>query len=575
MAFYYQLDSREFMDANRASAPNISYLFIIMVFGCVMLLPGTAELPLLDRDEPRFAQATVEMMERNEWVIPYFNGDYRFDKPVLTYWFMRLGYSIFGINELGARFHSIVSTILTAFVLLWIGARWFAPRVGLYAGLFFLTSFQVLLNGRSCVADMVMILFVALSQLSLGELLTPDSRGGKRFWRLLLYLSLGFGFLAKGPIALLVPMVTLLLLRFVFWRKPLRWSELKLLQGGAIVLIIIGAWGIPALLLTKGQFWAVGMNEHVVRRGVEVFNGRFYSPVFYLITALLSLLPWIAFGPRSIEVFRSNPSFENRFLLAWFLSPYLIFTFYATQLPHYVLPGFAGFFLLLAQSAVKLDSFHIKTFLGRWWFRCIVGLYCLLIATILCFLIAIPIIEPYAPLRFCVWGLLGLLIGFLMIAFHSRAKRFFLLAAAILLITSSLTLFSVGLRRVSPAVQMTEIFEQMPIGSTYLGYGFNEGSLVFYSGGRWQKAAGVKDVEQFLQQDSPHLVVVLETERRLDRFLDYIWHNHVLGEEAEMDMKNVRPQLTALDFSSYHKKLIQGVNMGNTSWVELAVYHKL
>ena len=77
-----------------------------------LLVPGTSSLPLIDRDEPRFAQATREMVDNGEWIIPTFNHDVRFDKPVLTYWMMRGGYVLFGVNEFGARFHSMVCTLL-------------------------------------------------------------------------------------------------------------------------------------------------------------------------------------------------------------------------------------------------------------------------------------------------------------------------------------------------------------------------------------------------------------------------------------------------------------------------------
>jgi len=50
---------------------------ILILVGLAVLLPGTAVLPLMDRDEPRFAQATWEMIERGEWFVPYFNGEYR------------------------------------------------------------------------------------------------------------------------------------------------------------------------------------------------------------------------------------------------------------------------------------------------------------------------------------------------------------------------------------------------------------------------------------------------------------------------------------------------------------------
>ena len=57
---------------------------LLLLVTAVIYLPGTSFLPLLDRDEPRFSQATVEMMERGEWFIPYFNDDYRFASRCLS-----------------------------------------------------------------------------------------------------------------------------------------------------------------------------------------------------------------------------------------------------------------------------------------------------------------------------------------------------------------------------------------------------------------------------------------------------------------------------------------------------------
>jgi len=64
---------------------------LLAIVSATILLAGTASLPLLDRDEPRFARATIEMLERGDWVVPYFNDEYRFDKPPLTYWLMAVG----------------------------------------------------------------------------------------------------------------------------------------------------------------------------------------------------------------------------------------------------------------------------------------------------------------------------------------------------------------------------------------------------------------------------------------------------------------------------------------------------
>ena len=91
--------------------------WLLLVLALMLYLPGTATIPLMDRDEPRFAHATVEMMERDSWAIPYFNGAYRFDKPPLTYWWMRLHYALLGVNELSARLHSLLAVYGVALVV--------------------------------------------------------------------------------------------------------------------------------------------------------------------------------------------------------------------------------------------------------------------------------------------------------------------------------------------------------------------------------------------------------------------------------------------------------------------------
>src|SRR5207245_6456906 len=90
---------------------NSAFLFI----GCVLFhAAGTWNLPLVDRDEPRFAEASREMIERSDYVIPYFNNHFRFDKPPLTYWAQVASYKIFGENDFAARFPSNIAAALTA-----------------------------------------------------------------------------------------------------------------------------------------------------------------------------------------------------------------------------------------------------------------------------------------------------------------------------------------------------------------------------------------------------------------------------------------------------------------------------
>src|ERR1051326_8126796 len=89
--------------------------YAVLFVACVAFhVLGTWTLPLIDRDEPRFAEASREMIQRGDYVVPYFNDQLRFDKPPLTYWAQTVSYRIFGQNDFAARFPSAVAAALTA-----------------------------------------------------------------------------------------------------------------------------------------------------------------------------------------------------------------------------------------------------------------------------------------------------------------------------------------------------------------------------------------------------------------------------------------------------------------------------
>ena len=232
-----------------------------------------------------------------------------------------------------------------------MGRRWFTARVGFLAAFGLLTCLQLVMHARSAVADMPMVAMVVLAQFAAWELV--HDQGPKYPWRWfwLLYGALGIGFLAKGPITLVVPLLTFLIFRFALWRTPVFWSRLKLGPGLVVALAIVGAWGIPALVKTGGEFWTVGMKSHVYERGLKTFQGHGAFFLYYVVMSLISLFPWIAFAGEGAVYLRRHWTEKNAFLMSWLLGTYLLFSFYMTKLPHYVMPAFPAFFLILAQAA--------------------------------------------------------------------------------------------------------------------------------------------------------------------------------------------------------------------------------
>src|ERR1700720_5018171 len=84
------------------------YLVLFFLGATLLYSVGNWSLPLIDRDEPRFAEASREMRQSGNFVVPRLNGEYRFDKPPLIYWCQVLSYDILGENDFAARFPSAV-----------------------------------------------------------------------------------------------------------------------------------------------------------------------------------------------------------------------------------------------------------------------------------------------------------------------------------------------------------------------------------------------------------------------------------------------------------------------------------
>lgn len=557
----------------------------LLLFTALLYLPGSPVIPLMDRDEPRFARATVEMMNRSELVVPYFNNEYRFDKPPLTYWWMQIHYRLFGTNELAARLHSIVAVFLTSWIVFAMGRQLAGLSAAWFASLAWLTSLQVLVHGRLCVADMPMVLAVTLANGSLLWLLvdtgTERSKNADRWAVWALWTSLGLGFLAKGPIALLVPFTTCALLRWVFWRKPLPWSRLKPLLGSLGMLAIIAAWGIPALVSTRGAFWNVGMGEHIVERGTAVFNGRKFIPFYYFATAFLSLFPWIVFIRPILRFVRQNPSPQIAFLVSWTLAPHLIFFFYATQLPHYVMPAFPAFALLFGLTLHHAQVSNQPVSARGVWL--LAGAF---VALPLAVLLGLTRIHDLLPVQLIALlaslSLLLLLVftgGALLALLWPKQHRF-----RIPLTLLWLALFGCQLHHTSSILRSTSISIQV---SQFLGTNFNdqskllawqfaEPSLVYYAAHPWKMSGGsVEKFQRYLNQKHLAGAVLLRREWTLSgAWRHWLANGTLRNASPDSDNSSVLDDSVSAS-TKWRAHTIQGFNAARSSWAEVIVLKPL
>ncbi|MGI8891742.1 MAG: ArnT family glycosyltransferase [Chthoniobacterales bacterium] len=355
--------------------------FVALFCGCLIFhLAGSWLVPLVDRDEPRFAEASREMIERADYVVPYFNDRFRFDKPPLTYWFQVASFKVFGENPFAARFPSALAAALTALVLYAWGSRLGFTRAGLWSAIIFTLCLQTFVHAKAAVADMWLVLFMALAHWAGWEMLRDRfggtwrsvvvRPGGLRGWWWLFYLSLALAFLAKGPIGW-IPLGTVLGFRFF---RPVSGLSRRFLfgRGLLLMLVLVGLWGIPAVLRTDGEFLKIGLGRHVVGRSFGAMQGHGGSSVwgtvaslpFYFVTIFFTFAPWSWKLPwLTRRLWRRRDDFDL-FLIVGCGLVMIIFTIVKTKLPHYILPAFPLLALLLSRH--WLESGATERTLRRW-----------------------------------------------------------------------------------------------------------------------------------------------------------------------------------------------------------------
>ena len=191
---------------------------IALVFTC-------GYLGLIEPTDARYAEIGREIVASGDWVTPRLNGVAHYDKPPLTYWCTAAGMRALGVNEWGARIGAALAGVLllgtTASIAAAAGAgTLLAPLVLASAALFFALS-------RLLATDVFLAAAVAAFY---AAYLTRERRG--TLW---MYVALGAGFLAKGPVVLAhtaLPLVVAAL-----WKRDARiLAPLRSVRGWLVFL---------------------------------------------------------------------------------------------------------------------------------------------------------------------------------------------------------------------------------------------------------------------------------------------------------------------------------------------------
>ena len=354
--------------------------FLILLISIVVFYSNLGGSSIYILDEARNATCAREMYDRGDPVVPTFNGELRTDKPPLHYFFMMLGFKLFGVSPFSARFFSALMGVLTTMLVFLFIRNRLDAKSGLFSALILISSLLFSTQFHLAVPDPYLIFLTTLSALTLFEFIETDR------WQplFLSYTAMGLAFMTKGPIGILIPALGytfyMALSNQFGWRMITR---IKPLYGILIVVAISFPWYALVYQATGGEWVREFFLTHNLSRYTDTMEGHRGFPLLPFVIMLVALLPFSVFIIQAVR----------RTWLLRFKSPLLLFSlsmvmglgvffsFSQTVLPSYTSPA-------LPFLAITLGGFIAQLAPER---RNLISLIVLLLITM-----TMPVVAYYA-----------------------------------------------------------------------------------------------------------------------------------------------------------------------------------
>jgi 4-amino-4-deoxy-L-arabinose transferase-like glycosyltransferase len=326
----------------------------------ISFVGGLGRGAIADNDEAFYAESAREMVESGDWLTPHFNYEPRFQKPALYYWVTAALFAVGGPDEFSARLFAALAGVGLVVVTIACGRRWYDESVGLLAGAIAATSFGYFALARMSLPDLPLAFFVTCS-IWTAFVATLERERNPRQWLLYAATAAALGFLVKGPLAVVLPVVVVVPI-LLMERRSFNVSFSDMVLAGLLFLGIAVPW--------YGAMWAQHGTDYLtgffIGDNFERFaTDRFNDPRpwwFYLPIAAGGLLPWTPlaltwFGPilQFLTRRRDIGTLDLRLLL-WAALPLVFFTLSVGKQPRYILPILPPLAILLASSVIERTS---------------------------------------------------------------------------------------------------------------------------------------------------------------------------------------------------------------------------
>jgi len=362
--------------------PEIFCLSLLVIACLVFLFIGLNAYPLMDVDETRYAVMSRDLVNSFDLNSLMLNGVPFLEKPPLYFWIVGASIKFFNVfSPFAVRFPIALLASFLVFFTYYVGKKVISRKFGVLSALVLLSSMFFLLLSHVAIIDMVLTVFMTSAIYSAFLSHFCQERYKKYCWWYF-YIFIGLGFLAKGLLALAIPLAIVFIYNLLTKTAKEIFKPVYLIPGAILLLVMITPWHVLMYKEYGYQF----IKEYFLIHHFGRFMGSQYigreRPLLYFVPVfLLGFMPWtfifLAFvgdlykklvarykategkiKDKLCALVEANNNEQKLLLFAtvFFAVVFFVFSTASTKLPTYILPLFPAAALLVGYYWWRSDE---------------------------------------------------------------------------------------------------------------------------------------------------------------------------------------------------------------------------
>ena len=529
-----------------AAGSHARAIALLVICGLLFFLPGFFNIPPVDRDEARFAQATKQMVESKDFVDIRFQDEVRYKKPVGIYWLQAA--AVETVSKLGLpraqvriwlyRVPSLIGAIGAVLLTYWTALGFVTRRGAILAGVIMCSSILLGVEARLAKTDAMLLLTTTAVMGSMARIYLTWQRGDDTVpasWTIpaIFWTAIAGGILLKGPLILMFVALTVVTLAILDRSAAWVW-RLRPVLGLVWMLLLVLPWFVAIFLKSGDSFFENSLGGDMLSKIASPMESHGAPPGLYFTLFWVTFWPGAAMaGMAAPAVWRARREPGAQFLLAWVVPAWIIFELVITKLPHYVLPLYPAIAILIVGALERRVLSHTPWIVrgSAWWFAFP------LIASVGCIFVAILLLRQ--P-QFLAWPFAAgsLILGLFAWWMYDdqRAERSLLnaIGASWFLAVCIYGVVLPSLSPLFPSVQIARALRSVEcVGPVAAAAGFQEPSLVFMVGTSTLLTNGSGAADFLLQGSCRYALIEAREERSFAQRAEAIGLRYAVGDRIE------------------------------------------